>query len=109
VYRVEVNADGGLLYTFIFTAQDATTNKNRFSVVMSQELQDVIKLYVATEKGISQFDICDEKYNNALTSVDQTMSNKLWPYKKPIIDKKTEGALPVGQVQWVYRLYKNHG
>ena len=23
--------------------------------------------------------------------------------------KKVGGSLPVGQVQWVYRLYKNHG
>lgn len=111
VYRVEKNSGGGLLYTFIFTADDAITDKKTFSVVMSQELQDVIKLYIATDQGIAQFNISsnDDEYNQSLTSVDQAISNRLWPYNKPIIEKKTAGTLPVGQVQWVYRLYKNHG
>lgn len=111
VYRVEKNSGGGLLYTFIFTANDAITDKKTFSVVMSQELQDVIKLYIATDQGIAQFNISsnNDQYNQSLTSVDQAISNRLWPYNKPIIEKKTAGTLPVGQVQWVYRLYKNHG
>lgn len=108
VYRIEHNDEDLLKYELVFTSNNIT-KKERFSVVMSQELENVIKLYVATDDGIAQFNILDTEYTTGLKSVDEAISNRLWPYQKPILEKKTGGSLPVGQVQWVYRLYKNHG
>ena len=62
VYRIEKNSDESLRYTYVFSASDAVTEKDRFSILMSRELEDVVKVYIAHDEGISQFNILDTDY-----------------------------------------------
>lgn len=112
VYRIDKEPTGfvsNLLY-----ASHSLTTKDKFSIVLNKEQEDIIKLYIADgEHGIMQLFVKNgntqiEDLNKA-DSEDDLVSGKYFPSDKAIITGTTSGRLKTQQVQYTYRFYKRYG
>lgn len=116
----------------IFTSQKEIRTIPRFSVVLTEEIKNIVKLYIAngTDELMQMFvknDLSDKDYtakindsvvNKYFTEVngnplyvkeDFLKSNYIFPTDKLIISDKISGCLPTAQVQYTYRFYKHCG
>ena len=102
----------------IFTS-DVPTAADRFSLVLNQEKEGYLKAYIADgEHPVMSINVLDEdwmigdsknNYYQNLDSVDQLMSNRIFPNHKVHIVKQITGTLVTSQVQYFYRFYKKYG
>lgn len=86
-------------------------NITAVSTVLYRELENVIKLYIAT--GVYpvitiRIDGGDPKYNNPI-SVDYVINNRIFPTSPVYIADKISGQLKTSQVQYTYRFYNKYG
>lgn len=86
------------------------------STVLYKELQNVIKLYIATGKHpIMCMRVDDSIFNDEGESkilnrdIDDFMSNRIVPTKRIVIEGTTSGRLLTSQVQYTYRYYNKYG
>jgi hypothetical protein len=88
-------------------------NIKQISVVPYQELEGVIKLYIATGVyPIMEIRIDDasyEKYQSAGVDVDNLINNRILPIYPVYIDRIVDGSLKTSQVQYTYRYYNKFG
>lgn len=109
VYKVVKN-DDGLTPTRLY-ASTSTTTKNKFSIVLNKEQEDIIKLYIADgDHGIMQLFVeggANPNYQGYTD--DDLVSGKYFPSDKAIIVGTTSGRLKTSQVQYTYRFYKRFG
>lgn len=102
----------------IFTS-DTPAAEDRFSLVLNQEKEGYLKAYIADgEHPVMSINVLDEdwmigdsknNYYQNLDSVDQLMSNRIFPNHKVHIVKQITGTLVTSQVQYFYRFYKKYG
>ena len=104
----------------IFTSdEEVPEDIQRFSLVLNKEKEGYLKAYIADGKHpIISINVLDEdwiinntKYNyyQNLDSIDQLMSNRIFPNHKVHIVKQITGTLVTSQVQYFYRFYKKYG
>lgn len=86
------------------------------SATLYKELENVIKIYIATGKHpiiCMRVDdsIFDRNGNSILQgrNVDDFMTNRLVPTKRIVIEDITSGRLLTSQVQYTYRYYNKYG
>ena len=86
------------------------------STVLYKELQNVIKLYIATGKHPIMCIRVDDSIFNAEgeskivnRDIDDFMSNRIVPTKRIMIEGITSGRLLTSQVQYTYRYYNKYG
>lgn len=113
VYKFEKTADPIITYQLIYTSTE-TTDKNKFSVVMVNEVEGVVKVYIADGNGSP---VCLFLENNSIDNLQQYYSGvdtnllragMYFPRKKATL-QKTTGNLVTQQVQYTYRFYKQYG
>ena len=89
------------------------------STVLYKELENVIKLYIATGKVPVIVLRVDEEGENTLrkqqdngewiyTDVDYLINNRIIPRKRVFISNKISGRLKTSQVQYTYRYYNKY-
>lgn len=116
IYRYTINneqlEDGGQIIGELWCKFDVTEKAEGFkkvesvSTVLYQELESVIKLYIAT--GVYpifelRIDNTHGKYN--ITDVDYFINNRILPKYPVYIENKIGGQLTTSQVQYTYRYY----
>ena len=114
IYRINYNKDDDqLTFDHLFRSAN-TTSKNKFSVVINRELENVVKLYIADGKhqimslNIYKDDDNDE-YIEHLNNEEQLVNNNYFPTYQVAINNKITGTLKTGQVQYTYRFYHKYG
>lgn len=115
VYRVDKIGDT-LSANLLYNSKSAT-GKDKFSVVINKEQEDIIKLYIADgEHGIMQLFVKNGENDpdplaslNKANSEDDLVSGKYFPSDKATIIGTTSGRLKTSQVQYTYRFYKRYG
>ena len=117
IYRINYNKDDDrLTFDHLFKSAN-TTSKNKFSVVINRELEDVVKLYIADGKHqIMSLNIYNDgktgknnKYIERLNNEEQLVNNNYFPTYQVAINNKITGTLKTGQVQYTYRFYHKYG
>ena len=104
----------------IFTSDEEVPDGiQRFSLVLNKEKEGYLKAYIADGKHpIMSINVLDEdwiinntkkNYYQNLDSIDQLMSNRIFPNHKVHIVKQITGTLVTSQVQYFYRFYKKYG
>lgn len=107
VYRVE-DKDNRLVFTRIFSSNEKVADDVKtFSILMNKEQENIMKVYIADCKNeIISLDVFG---NYTGKTIDDVISNHLYPNKQLKINKKIAGTLKTQQVQYTYRFYKRHG
>lgn len=109
--------DDVLHLTHLFTSTQPT-DKDKLSVVINKELENVVKLYIADGKHpIINVDLNkDILYYEHLRDEsdiydieDKLCSNRIFPTNKVKIVKKISGLLNTSQIQYTYRFYNKYG
>lgn len=110
ILRVEKISDDKFDMTCIYKSSK-TTNRDKFSIVFNEELEDLYKLYVATsEDFILQFFINEDYLHSNFQYIDEYFaSNGILPTEKVQISKQIQGQLKTQQLQYCYRFYKKYG
>lgn len=114
IYRINYNKDDDqLTFDHLFGSAN-TTSKNKFSVVINRELENVVKLYIADGKHqIMSLNIHkdddNDKYIERLDNEEQLVNNNYFPTYQVAINNKITGTLKTGQVQYTYRFYHKYG
>lgn len=131
------NNTGSGLYVFKFTLNESTNELSqckliwccdkvwqngapeKVSAVLYKELENVIKLYIATgEYPIISLRVDDqsenkykEQQNNewVYVSIDKLINNREIPTHRVYIDAVISGRLTTSQVQYTYRYYNKYG
>lgn len=91
---------------------DATNVPDQVSTVLYKELDNVIKLYIATgTHPVMSIRIDDEGIKNITsnTTADDFISNRVVPTERIYIEGITSGRLITSQVQYTYRYYNKYG
>lgn len=105
VYKI--TRDGDNLKSKKIFESNTYTKKNKFSVVINKETEDVTKLYIADgENEVMQLILESDK--NITYDVDDLISNRYFPAVQARIAKKIRGRLKTSQVQYTYRFYRKH-
>ena len=108
IYRV-LCEDDQLTFEKIFNSTK-TTSKDKFSTVINQELDKVVKLYIADgEHEIMSINLLEDVEHNLLLSEGDLINNKYFPADPVRINEKISGTLHTGQVQYTYRFYNKYG
>lgn len=134
VYRYTINekddtVSGGLFW--VGKVKDASKVEQfkeleAVSTVLYQELENVIKLYIATgiypiieiridgeiDRYISNdytTDINNGSYETVALNIDNFIHNKILPKKPVYIENKIDGQLKTSQIQYTYRFYNKFG
>ena len=114
VYRFQINEEGNEITEFIkiWSADNVWDEApEQISAVLYKELENVIKLYIATgEHPIISFRVDNEgvgKVENA--NIDSLINNRILPQNRVFIEDKISGRLTTGQVQYTYRCYNKYG
>ena len=114
VYRFKINEVSNNIDEFrpIWSASNVWDQApEQISAVLYKELENVIKLYIATgEHPIISFRVDDEgvdKVNGA--DIDSLINNRILPQNRVFIEDKISGRLTTGQVQYTYRCYNKYG
>lgn len=88
---------------------------NKISAVLYKELENVIKLYIATGKHpIISLRVDDESDGNYIKNgtpvpIDSLINNREIPDKRVVITDIISGRLTTQQVQYTYRYYNKYG
>lgn len=133
VFRIQYKNEYQLITKKLFRSTKLVKGAKRFSIVLNEEIKDMIKLYIANgEDEIMQLFV---KYNNEddlsyiseinkelvnsfkspitgenfYNKEDLLKSNYIFPLDKTIIAKKIPGRLRTSQIQYAYRFYKKSG
>lgn len=132
VFRVQYIDESSLKVDKILTSEKTVEDAKRFSIVLNEELKDVIKLYIANgtdeimqlfvkydridEQDYTQIIDQGEITNNFVLNgkklykkEDLLKSNYIFPVDKVKIADKISGHLKTSQVQYTYRFYKKYG
>ena len=79
---------------------------DQISIVLYKELENVVKLYIATGKTpIITLRVDDEGYTSNSTNVDDVINNRIVPRTRVYINRVISGRLRTSQVQYTYRYY----
>lgn len=118
IYRFDVDEssnriikDYGKIWSNVVWDSSSDVPK-QVSAVLYKELDNVIKLYIATgSHPIMCMRVDDEalKTLNPNAPVDDFMSNRVVPNKRIVIEGITSGRLLTSQVQYTYRYYNKYG
>ena len=114
VYKVErlESPQQRLQLSFIYKSTTGT-DRDKFSVVINKEQEDIVKLYIADgEHGIMQLFLKNGDQSvlwNAAYQDDYLVSGKYFPKDKITIVGTTPGKLKTQQVQYTYRFFKRFG
>lgn len=79
------------------------------STVLYKELENVIKLYIATGKTPIVTIRVDDEGQKDSGNVDDYINNRIVPRSRVYIDKVISGRLRTSQVQYTYRYYNKYG
>lgn len=129
IYRSVIDEEGNKYKTerwccFSIPAKDKKSFENvkQLSVVPYQELEGVIKLYIATgiypiieiridEASRSKYNYTDSEGNQHVYehNVDDFINNRILPIYPVYIDRIVDGSLKTSQVQYTYRYYNKFG
>ena len=118
VYRFELNEETNQLKDFKLMWRGegvVDVNTKQISVVLYKELENVIKLYIATgTKPIITLRVDDPTYKKYMDSgtsisVDDLINNRIIPQHTVRIENVIGGRLKTSQVQYTYRYYNKHG
>lgn len=129
IYRSIIDEEGNKYNTerwccFNIPAKDKKSFENvkQLSVVPYQELEGVIKLYIATgiypiieiridEASRSKYNYKDSEGNPHVYehNVDDFINNRILPIYPVYIDRIVDGSLKTSQVQYTYRYYNKFG
>lgn len=96
---------------YVLNENGETTDKNKFSVVINKETEQLVKLYIADgvhEMMAINIHSSEDAYNLSLVPND-LRNNKFFPKYKVCISDKIAGTLTTGQVQYTYRFYNKNG
>lgn len=97
---------------FLYIEDSRIENITQVSVVLYKELDNVIKLYIATGIWPILTIRVDESVtsnpNNA-TDVNSLINNRILPTDPVYIQATISGALKTSQVQYTYRFYNKYG
>ena len=108
VYKVVKNGDSLDTDTTPLYESKSATDKDKFSIVLNKEQENIIKLYIADgDHGIMQLFV--EGGTNPNYTDDDLVSGKYFPSDKAIINGTVSGKLKTQQVQYTYRFYKRYG
>lgn len=84
--------------------------KKEVSTVLYKELDNVVKLYIATGiKPIIELRIDDNAPDYTGIDVDYLINNRIIPQDRVYINDVISGRLPASQVQYTYRFYNKYG
>ena len=115
VYRVFINEEGGTVgnTTPLWESEDFWEDgeevPSKLSTVLYKELENVIKLYIATGKTPLIVLRVDEETNLQWhTPIDCVINNRIVPENRVYIDEVISGRLKTQQVQYTYRLYNKY-
>lgn len=131
---IVVSTNGSDLYVWKFTVNEETNTvstpikkvwfatgvwsnnaPNKISAVLYKELENVIKLYIATGKNpIISLRVDDDSDNHYITNgtpvpMDSLINNRQIPNKRVVIEDVISGRLTTQQVQYTYRYYNKYG
>ena len=115
VYRFVLNEETNTLESFenLVHWNNVWTKgaPGQISAVLYKELENVIKLYIATgEHPIISFRVDDQgKDRVENTTIDQLINNRILPQDKIRIKNVISGRLLTSQVQYTYRFYNKYG
>lgn len=114
VYRLILDRDNNTITKFEKWFQSDTLSKDitSASVVLYRELENVIKLYIATgEYPIMsiRIDNLHGQYGDDDYNIDYTINNRVFPTDVVYIEKVIGGSLKTSQVQYTYRYYNKYG
>lgn len=128
IYRSVIDEEGNEYKTerwcyFSIPAKDKKSFENvkQLSVVPYQELEGVIKLYIATgiypiieiridEASRSKYNYEDSQGHHVYEhNVDDFINNRILPTYPVYIDRIVDGSLKTSQVQYTYRYYNKFG
>ena len=128
IYRSVIDEEGNKYKTerwccFIIPKKDIKSFENvkQLSVVPYQELEGVIKLYIATgiypvieiridEASRSKYNYEDSQGPHVYEhKVDDFINNRILPIYPVYIDRVVDGSLKTSQVQYTYRYYNKFG
>lgn len=110
LYRVVINHDTDVANVKrLFYVEDDNIS-DAFSLTMNKELEDQIKLYIATGNDpILLVNMFSDEFTGQKIDKHSIMSNNVYPTNKIKIVKTIQGKLKTQQVQYTYRLYKKYG
>lgn len=110
VYRLKFD-ESTIRFKEVFQSEELDEVKDKFSIVLNRELEDVVKVYIADGvHQLMQINLLDDEYNEKITgNTDNITSNKLFPASQVKIKQQVAGQLKTSQVQYTYRLYKKYG
>lgn len=112
VYRLIMNNDVVEEFKQIYKFDDFWTgDSHQLSAVLYKELENVIKLYIASGKyPIITLRVDDAGLEGREGSnVDDFINNRIIPEDPVYINKVISGRLPASQIQYTYRFYNKHG
>lgn len=124
VYRCYINEISGKTNNFELLWKspefwNGSVAPSQVSTVLYKELENVIKLYIATGKVPVIVLRVDEEGESTLrkqqndgtwmyTDVDYLINNRIIPRKRVFISNKISGRLKTSQVQYTYRYYNKY-
>lgn len=85
---------------------------DQISAVIYKELDNVVKLYVATGKhpiACFRIDKDSDSLHNTDVQIDDYINNRIIPAERVRIEGVIQGRLLTSQVQYTYRLYNKYG
>lgn len=115
VYRGKIEDDQLTEFKRIYRFDNFWTNdSHQVSAFLYKELENVIKLYIASgEYPIITLRIDDlgltKWEGNSVLDVDSFINNRITPKNRVYIQEVISGRLLASQVQYTYRLYNKHG
>lgn len=116
VYRCYINEITNDVEDFgcIWRAKNILQKGDAVSTVVYKELDNVVKLYIATgEKPIITIRIDEStpiiENDDVYKDVDAYINNRIVPTHRVKIAEKISGRLKTSQVQYTYRFYNKHG
>lgn len=84
--------------------------KKEVSTVLYKELDNIVKLYIATGiKPIIELRVDNDAPDYTGVDVDYLINNRIIPKDRIYINKVISGKLPASQVQYTYRFYNKYG
>ena len=116
VYKIDIYNPRNFSIIWIGNDFFKNTDKKQVSTVLYKELDNVVKLYIATGiKPIIEIRVDDnrpsyiDRSNGKFISVDYLINNRIVPQDRVYIKDVISGRLPASQVQYTYRFYNKYG
>lgn len=109
------NTTTGMKKVWFATGVWSNNAPNKISAVLYKELENVIKLYIATGKDpIISLRVDGDSDSNYITNgtpvpMDSLINNRQIPNKRVVIEDVISGRLTTQQVQYTYRYYNKYG